>query len=253
VSKAAKRERQKENRERARVERERLQRRDRQMRTLRSFAFFIVPVIGILAIITLVSGKDDAKAETVDPNKSYTATIETSQGNMEVALDAKKAPKATGLFLKLADEHYYDGLCIDRLARDFVIQGGSKACAGGPGSSSSVVGELPTDHYPVGSLAAAKTDSDPPGKFDGVFFLVTGAGGATLPNDYARFGSIVQGLDVAQRIDQLPIKNGASDGPPANKIAITRVRVKVADKPTSSTTAATPSTTAPAATSSTTG
>ena len=62
---------------------------------------------------------------------------------------------------------------------------------------------MPTDNYPVGSLAAAKTGADPAGTFDAQFFIVTGSQGATLPNDYARFGSVVSGIEVAQEIAAL--------------------------------------------------
>ena len=66
-----------------------------------------------------------------------------------------------------------------------------------------VVGETPADSYPIGSLAAAKTGADPPGTFDCQFFIVTGENGASLPNDYARFGSVTSGMDVAKKIEGL--------------------------------------------------
>ncbi|MGZ4675186.1 MAG: peptidylprolyl isomerase [Acidimicrobiia bacterium] len=252
MSKATKRERQKENRERARIERERIQKRQRQMKTTRALLFILVPIMAIFIIVTVTSGGDGSSS--FDAKKGYTATIETSDGNIVVALDAAKAPIATEHFVKLVDEKFYDGLCIDRLSRDFVIQGGSPKCDAKGGSGSSVNGETPTDHYPVGSLAAAKTGSDPAGTFDSSFFIVTGSQGSTLPNDYARFGTVVSGLDVAQKIEGLPIKNGASDGPPATKITIKRIRITVTKSPatTSSTAAATTSTTAAPATTSTT-
>lgn len=244
MSKATKRERQKENRERAREERERMLKRQRQMKTARSLAFVLVPVLAIFVVITLLNSNDSKKSSaSFDSSKGYTATIATSEGDIVVALDAKQAPVATEHFVKLADDKFYDNSCIDRIARDFVVQGGSKNCDGNTGSGSSVNGERPKDHYPVGSFAAAKTGTDPAGTFDSIFFIVTGAQGATLPNDYARFGNVISGLDVAQKIGTMPIENGASDGKPTDKIAIKTVRVKVTDKPvaassTTSTTAA---------------
>ena len=85
-----------------------------------------------------------------------------------------------------------------------MIQGGSPKCDQQGGAGTSVNGEVPTDNYPIGSLAAAKGGSDPAGTFDAQFFIVTGSQGATLPNDYARFGSVISGLDVAQKIEGLP-------------------------------------------------
>ena len=232
MSKATKRERQKENRERAREERERLLKRDRQMKTLRGFLILLVP-IAILVFVINAQG-DDAAA--FDKTKGYTATIQTSEGNIVIALDAKKAPIATKHFVELVDKKFYDGLCIDRLSQDFVIQGGSPNCdqKGGPGTT--VSGELPTDHYPIGTLAAAKSGSEPAGTFGSQFFVVTGSRGATLPNDYARFGTVIAGLDVAQKIEKLPIKPGLSktDGAPVTKITIKRITIKVTPKPVTS-------------------
>ena len=67
-----------------------------------------------------------------------------------------------------------------------------------------VKGEVPTDHYPVGSLAAAKSGTDPAGTFGSTFFIVTGANGATLPNDYARFGSVTSGSTWRRRSSRSP-------------------------------------------------
>jgi cyclophilin family peptidyl-prolyl cis-trans isomerase len=248
VSKAEKRERQKENRERAREERERLLRRQKQMKTFRSLLIVLVPIMVILIVVSLTTGGSDSKSKTVDPSKTYTATIDTSQGTMVIALDAKKAPKATSAFVTWADDKKYDGLCIDRIARDFVIQGGSPNCTQAGDLGTPVQGEVPTDHYPIGVLAGAKGGADPPGTFGGQFFIVTGSQGATLPNDYARFGTVTSGLDVAQKIGALPIKGGAQDGPPAQKITIKKITIKVTkgsattttSVPATSTTAATP-------------
>jgi cyclophilin family peptidyl-prolyl cis-trans isomerase len=237
VSKAVKRERQKENRERARIERARLQKREKQAKTFRSLLIVLVPIMAILIVVSLMSGGDDAKA-SIDPNKGYTATIDTSEGTMVIALDAKHNQKVTQTFVNFADDKKYDGLCIERVARDFVIQGGSPSCDRQGDLGPTVVGTVPTDHYPIGSLAAAKGGTDPAGTFGGQFFIVTGSRGATLPNDYARFGSVVSGQDVAQKIANVPIQGDAQDGPPAQKITIKRIRIKVTKSPvtTSSTT-----------------
>ena len=69
-----------------------------------------------------------------------------------------------------------------------------------------MVGEVPTNHYPLGALAAAKKGSDAAGTFDAQFFIVTGQqSGAGLSNDYARFGSVKSGMDVVRKIEALPV------------------------------------------------
>jgi cyclophilin family peptidyl-prolyl cis-trans isomerase len=249
VSKADKRERQRQNRELAKQERERLMKRDRRMRSARGLLFVLVPVIAIAVIFSLVRGNDDtssattkngctvvtssklpkkdtsqkAPAMTIDPTKTYTAKMTTSCGTMTLTLDAKTAPIATNNFVSLAKEGFYDGLPFHRAAKDFVIQGGDPKGDGSGGPGYSVKGEVPTDHYPVGALAAAKSGGAPAGDFGSQFFIVTGAQGATLPNDYARFGSVTSGLSVAKKIGSFAPSSG--DGEPTQKVLINKVTI----------------------------
>jgi cyclophilin family peptidyl-prolyl cis-trans isomerase len=235
VSKVNKRERQKENRERARVERERLMKRDQRMRLIRNLVIAVVLAAVVILVVQLLKGNNDSKSSsitrtyksappnTIDPNKTYTANIETSKGTIVVKLDAKNAPVATNNFVFLAKNKFYDGLCIDRAVTDFVIQGGSPKCdqQGGPGYS--VKGEVPKNHYPVGSLAAAKAGNEPDGTMGSQIFIVTGSQGATLPNQYARFGSVTSGMPVAKSIEKLaPPGEG---GKPTEKVSIDKITI----------------------------
>ncbi len=279
MSKATKRERQKENRERARIERERLVKRDRQMKALRGFVILaVVFVVGLIAFNALTSNDSSSKKSatpnasgvcasskpvanpirtfpaappmTIDATATYSATVCTSEGPITLALDAKAAPVATNNFVFLAEGGFYDGLTFHRASKDFVIQGGDPKGDGSGGPGYSVTGEVPTDHYPLGALAAAKTGADPAGTFGSQFFIVTGKNGATLPNDYARFGKVTAGIANAKKIESFHPASG--DGVPTKKITITNVVISVngkvvstASSTTSTTAAATTSTTKP--------
>jgi cyclophilin family peptidyl-prolyl cis-trans isomerase len=244
VSKAAKRERQRVNREAARAAQEQAIKRARLVRTLRTVAVIVVLVVGVAVVVSLLRGDEDSNGgggtadreqtvdkptfeqpppQTIDPTKQYTATIETSEGTIVASLEPTAAPVAVNNFVFLAREGYYDDLCIDRASKDFVIQGGSPTCdqQGDPGYS--VVGEVPTDNYPLGSLAAAKGADEPAGTMGSQFFIVTGQGGSTLPNDYARFGTVTEGLDVAQRIESYAPPAG--DGPPTKDVTIRKITI----------------------------
>ena len=228
-------------------------RRQRQIKTFRSLLIVLVPIMVILIVVSLTTGGSDSKSSTdikrsfskpppmtIDPNKSYTAVMKTSEGTITLALDAKTAPVATNNFVFLAQNNFYDGLDFHRVAKDFVIQGGDPKGDGSGGPGYTVEGEVPTDHYPVGALAAAKTGSDPAGTMGSQFFIVTGSQGGTLPNDYARFGSVTGGLDVAQKIGSFAPASG--DGTPTKKVKIEKVTIKESAA-TSTTAAATSSTT----------
>jgi cyclophilin family peptidyl-prolyl cis-trans isomerase len=267
VSKATKRERQKENRERARIERERMLKRQRQMKTLRSLAFLLVPILVILVVISVVNGNDNSSSssvstaagkcgapvknpprsfrapppQTIDETASYTALVCTSEGNFSLFLDAKTAPVATNNFVFLARQGFYDGLTFHRVVKDFMIQGGDPNGNGSGGPGYTVQGEVSKNSYPIGVLAGAKTSSEPAGTFGSQFFVVTGKQGASLPNDYARFGRVNQGIAVAEQIAALQSKTGDT---PTKKVTITALEVRengtllgpVSDTTTSSTT-----------------
>jgi peptidyl-prolyl cis-trans isomerase B (cyclophilin B) len=238
VPPADKRQRKKENARLAREAREAQLKKRRRNRTIRNGAIAVgVFVIAILLISWLSGGKKKNVAvsptsttsatttttTTPVPTTGVTATIKTNQGTIVLALDTKNDPIGAGHFVTLAKAGVYTGSRWHRVVKDFVIQGG--APGGDPTKSygHSVVAELPKDHYPVGSVAAAKTSSDPPGTFDSQFFIVTGAQqGASLPNDYARFGSVKSGMDVVKKIEALPVDASSN---PTSKATIDTVTI----------------------------
>ncbi len=223
MPRADKRQRKKDNARQAREARLAAERRRRRFRAIRNG---VVAVTVFVVIIVLINVFSSGNSKKTPPAAKTTATIKTNMGTIVVRLDTKNAPIASGRFVQLARKHFYDGLKFHRAAKDFVIQGGDPK-GDGTGSSGTppVVGELPTDHYPIGSIAAAKTPDAARGTFDCQFFIVTGREGATLPNDYARFGSVVSGLDVAQKIAALYPHNGTNDGPPTKTVIMQSVTI----------------------------
>ena len=57
-------------------------------------------------------------------NGVVNATIETSLGSIELALDAAKAPVTVSNFVAYAKAGHYDGTVFHRVIRNFMIQGG---------------------------------------------------------------------------------------------------------------------------------
>lgn len=177
-------------------------------------------VVVFAVVIAVIAAVDDDES---GGGGGATATIVTSLGDIVVALDTENAPIAAGHFVDLADAGAYDGSRWHRVVPDFVIQGGAPGGDITASGGDSVVGEVPTDNYPIGSIAAAKTAQAEPGTFTEQFFIVTGSQGATLPNDYARFGTVIEGLDVAQQIEALAPPEG--DGEPTEPVAIERIEI----------------------------
>ena len=264
VSKAAKRERQRLNRETRRQIEEAAEKRRKRLRTARNFAIVLAPIIVIFVVLQITGGSDDSKdksdgttkrtfskppAMTIDPAKQYTATIDTSEGQIVVALDAAGAPTGVNNFVFLANKHFYDGLRFSRAAKDFVIQAGSPKNDGIGGPGYSITDEVPASGYQVGSVAYAKGGNEAAGTAGSQFFIVTSPAPApgqgldalnTQPYQYGALGTVTSGLDVAQKIGSYAPTSG--DGPPTKKVRIDKVTIAESGGDASTTTATTAAT-----------
>ena len=216
------------------------------MRTARTFALIAVPVIAVGVILSVTSGGDDEKASggctkvatppvkdaqlsapelTIDPNQAYSATLDTTCGTIEIALDAQQPRIAVNNFVALAEQGFYDDLAFVRAATDFVIQAGGpdQTNVGGPGYT--VQAEIPTASpaYPVGTVAYAKAGAEPAGSAGSQFFIVTGKNGESLPPEYAVIGTVTKGLAVADRIESFAPEGG--DGPLTKTVVMKKVTI----------------------------
>ncbi|MGZ8676815.1 MAG: peptidylprolyl isomerase [Solirubrobacterales bacterium] len=150
---------------------------------------------------------------SIDPSRTYVATLETSCGDIVITFDPELAPIAVNNFVFLAREGFYDGLTVHRVVDGFVIQSGDPEGTGEGGPGYLFEDELPTDGYPPGSVAMANAGPDTNGS---QFFIVTGDASA-LGNDYTRFGEVTRGLDVARRIESFADPQADPADPAAQK------------------------------------
>ena len=135
----------------------------------------------------------------IDADVTYTATLDTSCGEIVMELDAEAAPIAVNNFVFLARQGYYDGLTFHRTVPGFVIQGGDPFGNGTGGPGYQFADELPDDGYPQGTVAMANSGPDTNGS---QFFIVSG-NADQLPNAYSKFGEVTAGLDIAETIESL--------------------------------------------------
>ena len=97
----------------------------------------------------------------IDPSKRYTATLDTSLGQIVIALDAVKAPKTVNNFVFLALNHYYDGVIFHRIINGFMCQGGDPTGTGTGGPGYKFEDELPKPReYQIGSVAMANAGAE---------------------------------------------------------------------------------------------
>ncbi len=202
---------------------------------MRKIALLTLSALLIVSSLNLVSCGD---------GNTY-AEIETEYGKMKVKL-YNSTPKHRDNFIKLTKEGFYDGLLFHRIVKNFMIQGGDpnsknatpdqRLGMGEPGYT--LDAEIGARHF-KGALSAARTGDDvnPERKSSGSqFYVVQGqplseaqlnqleqrfnlnytpeerqrymeeGGTPFLDNQYTVFGEVVEGLDVIDKIANVPVR-----------------------------------------------
>src|SRR3989441_1744261 len=139
-----------------------------------------------------------APAMSIDSNKNYSATIDTSRGPIVVDLFTQDAPKTVNNFVFLAREGFYDGTKFHRVIKDFMVQGGDPTGTGRGGPGYRFQDELqnaPRDGYKKGIVAMANGGPNTNGS---QFFIMEAD--YRLPPSYVAFGRVTNGQDVVTKI-----------------------------------------------------
>jgi peptidyl-prolyl cis-trans isomerase B (cyclophilin B) len=285
VSKASKRERQRLNREARREAELAWMKRRKRLKAVRNVGLLLLPLVALFIVLQVVRDDDsdsnanpldnitcadvDAPAPKtpevagppaleIDPALQYTAVLDTSCGEIEMALDSATAPTDVNNFVYLARQGYYDDTQFHRAAQDFVIQGGDPLGDGTGGPGYTIQGEVPPAGvgYEVGTVAMAKGGDEPAGTAASQFFVITnppaeaGQGLDFLnqePYQYALLGQVTRGLNVAQKIESFAPPEG--DGTPTQVVVLRSVTITEGPAAETTTTApaeTTAATTAPA-------
>jgi peptidyl-prolyl cis-trans isomerase B (cyclophilin B) len=135
---------------------------------------------------------------SIDPSKKYTATFNTSRGEIVCELFAKDKPITVNNFVFLAREKYYDGTVFHRVIGDFMIQGGCPQGTGygGPGYKFADEIQGKTNKHKVGSLSMANAG---PGT-NGSQFFITHVATEYLDPKHTVFGQVTKGQDIVDSI-----------------------------------------------------
>ena len=155
---------------------------------------------------------------TIDPAKTYRATLHMAQGDIVIELYAKQAPVTVNNFVFLAQQGYYDGVTFHRVLEGFMAQGGDPTGTGmgGPGylipnEDSELTFEGP------GVVAMANSGRDR----NGSQFFITFGSQHGLDGGYTIFGQVVEGMDVVNKITRRdPSKNPTTPGDTITSVTI---------------------------------
>ncbi|MBT8077126.1 MAG: peptidylprolyl isomerase [Gammaproteobacteria bacterium] len=151
----------------------------------------------LLGIAVLVSA-----ADRVPAHPHY--RISTTEGDIIVELDGRRAPITVANFMKLADGGYYNGTVFHRVMPGFMIQAG--------GYTTSLESKEPNEMIPNesgngltnmrGTIAMARQEQPHTAAAQFYINLVDNRGLDPSPNrwGYAVFGSVIDGMDVVDKI-----------------------------------------------------
>jgi peptidyl-prolyl cis-trans isomerase B (cyclophilin B) len=137
---------------------------------------------------------------SIDPNKTYVATFETSRGSIVVDLFPKDAPNTVSNFVFLAKDGFYNGTKFHRVIPDFMIQGGDPEGTGrgGPGYKfADEVKNNPRKHQ-RGSLSMANAGPNT----NGSQFFITHIATDWLNGKHTVFGQVRSGQEIVDAVKQ---------------------------------------------------
>ena len=155
-------------------------------------------------------------------------TITMADGKvMKGELYPDKAPNTVNNFISLANKGFYDGLIFHRVIPGFMIQGGCPNGNGMGGPGYEINGEFAANGFKqndlahtTGVLSMARTMA--PNSAGSQFFILV-APAPHLDGQYAAFGQITEGQDIA--IDISRVQRNMMNDKPKKDVVIASIRV----------------------------
>ena len=133
--------------------------------------------------------------------------IETNQGTIKAELYPEIAPKTVENFISLIEKDFYNDTTFHRVIPGFMIQGGDPVGNGTGGPGYSIKGEFTNNGFKNdlkhtrGVLSMARAQD--PNSAGSQFFIMV-ANSPHLDGEYAGFGQVIEGLEVVDKIVNVP-------------------------------------------------
>ena len=159
--------------------------------------------------------------------------LATTEGDITIELDREKAPRTVDNFIQYVKSGHYDGTIFHRVIDNFMIQGG--------GMQANMVEKATRAPIPLesrnglqnlrGTVAMARTMV--PDSATAQFFInvrdnaFLDAANARDGNGYAVFGKVIAGMEVVDRIKNVPtVSRGPHQNVPATPITIRKATLE---------------------------
>ncbi len=162
----------------------------------------------------------------IEPGSTVTARVRTSCGEVVMELDPNYS-ETVNSFVFLARQGFYDGSVFHRILEGFVAQGGDPEATGRGDAGYEIADEFPPEdfQYTKGVVAMANAGKGTTGSQ--FFWMLDDA--PFLNPQYNVLGRITQGLDVLDRIAQIPTSPAPTGEPslPREALYIESVEIVV--------------------------
>ena len=162
--------------------------------------------------------RQQAAGETDPAKRLPRVKLETSAGDIVLALCEEEAPNTVANFVSLVESGFYDGLKFHRIIPEFMAQGGDPKGTGSGGPGYKIACEcVRPDHrkHFRGSLSMAHAGKDTGGSQFFLTFVPT----AHLDGKHTVFGYMVSGFDALDLLEAGSVKTGAAAETPIIKKA----------------------------------
>ncbi len=162
-------------------------------------------LVVMILCVSILSGCGNGDSQNLE--HSF-VKLSLDQGDIIIETYPDVAPKSVQLFLECVQSGYYDGKVFHRSIPG-LIQGGSADGFGVGGYSKTVEGEFTENGFENnlkherGVVSMARTND--PDSASGQFFIMIDAV-EYLDGKYATFAKVVEGIEIADEIAQIPTR-----------------------------------------------
>ena len=126
-----------------------------------------------------------------------TMILETSKGNVTIAMRPDLAPKHVARIKELVRQGFYDGIVFHRVIEGFMAQTGCPEGTGTGGSGHKLKAEFNAEPHARGTVSMARAGD--PNSGDSQFFICF-ADASFLDRQYTAWGNVIEGMENVDKI-----------------------------------------------------
>jgi cyclophilin family peptidyl-prolyl cis-trans isomerase len=161
--------------------------------------------LAALLAATPILAQPSAPAPAPTPKTEEVGVLKTNLGTMVFRFFEADAPETTAAIKKLVRSGFYDGKTFYRVVQGHVIQAGDVKGEAGP----RVKAEFNRHPFIAGTVGLAR-DADPGSGTTEIFICHVPR--PHLDGKYTAFGQLLAGMDVLEKIANVPVEEHYEDG-----------------------------------------